>query len=167
MSESYIEYLVKRKTNPAKVALKYILFGLAGFFVITGLVGSFFNLLIGALFVIIAYVANLNLSIEYEYLFLEKELSIDKIQAQTRRRKVKTYDITKMELLAPVSSHRLDSYRNNKKYGVKDYSSHGEEATAYAFVYSDAGVSELVIIDVNDSLLKCFKNVSPRKVFTD
>ncbi|MDE6915226.1 MAG: hypothetical protein K2P39_00295, partial [Lachnospiraceae bacterium] len=52
--------------------------------------------------------------IEFEYLYLDKEISVDKIMAKTRRKKLVTLAVDKIEIMAPEKSHQLDSYRNRQ-----------------------------------------------------
>lgn len=167
MSEAYLEYLIKQKASPIKVAVKYMLYVWTVFLVGIGMLGYVTALILGVLCGAIAYFATLNIEVEYEYLFLGRDLSIDKIYAQSKRKRMMEFDLARMEILAPVKSHRLDSYRANKKYISYDFSSHNESADAYCFIYAGDNEVSKVVIDMTEELLQCFKNVSPRKVFTD
>ena len=167
MSESYLEYLVKRKASPIKVAIKYLLYVWTGFLVLVGLLGNITSMVLGVICGAIAYFYTMNAEIEYEYLFLGRDLSVDKIHAKSKRKRMMEFDLERKELIAPVKSHRLDSYRANKKYISYDFSSHQEGEEAYCFIYAGDNEVSKVIIDMTDELLQCFKNVSPRKVFTD
>ena len=73
----------------------------------------------------------------------------------------------RLEIIAPVNSHRLDSYRANKKYYSYDFSSHNEDVDAYCFIYAGDNEVSKVTIDMTDELLQCFKMISPRQVFGD
>lgn len=96
---------------------------------------------------------------------MDKELSIDKIMAKSRRKKAATFDLGKMEIVAPVKSWHLDQYKNRNDK-VVDYSS-GEEKqpdTRYLFYYDG---KQKVIFEPNREMLKAMQLVAPRKVFTD
>ena len=41
----------------------------------------------------------------------------------SKRKKGASYDLNNMEILAPVKSHQLDSYRNNSNIKTVNYSS--------------------------------------------
>ena len=82
MSEAYLEYLIKRKTSPLKVAMKYLLYVWTVFLVLMGLLGNITSMVLGVLCGAIAYFFTMNAEIEYEYLFLGKDLYIDKIHAK-------------------------------------------------------------------------------------
>ena len=82
MSETYLEYLVKHKASPIKVAVKYLLYVWTVFLVIEGLLGNVTSMVVGVLCGVLAYFVTLNTEIEYENLFLGKELFVDKIYAK-------------------------------------------------------------------------------------
>ena len=102
--------------------------------------------------------------LEYEYLYMDREISIDKIMSKEKRKHVYNVDLNKMEFMAPVTSHELDSYkaRNLKVY---DYSSRKEDAKVYSIVY-EAGAEGTVLVNIepNGEMLRAIKNVFPRKV---
>ncbi|MCM1118440.1 MAG: DUF6106 family protein [bacterium] len=165
MSETYVECLVKAKSNMALKLLKYLLIGLTAVFVLLMLLGVVVAILAGAATGIGAYFLNLYSDLEYEYLYLDKELVIDKVMAKSKRKRVATYQVDRMEIMAPIHSYRLDNYKN-RQVKVKDYSI-GEELKPdlrYA-VYYEGG--EKLILSPSEQMIKAIRNVAPRKVFTD
>lgn len=166
MNETYVEWLIKAKPSMKAKLVKMLLI------VLTVLLGAWGLLTANLIFVIIAvalgvgaYVANMFADIEYEYLYLDREFTIDKVMAQTRRKKMETYKIEKIEILAPIKSYRLDNYKN-ANVTVKDYSI-GEELKPdlrYVMFYEGG---EKVILSPSEELIKVLKNAAPRKVFTD
>ena len=164
MNETYVEWLVRRKTPVYMKLLKILTIMLAVCFIFIGML-NLVALIIGGLFAAAAYFVYLNADIEYEYLYVDKELSIDKIMAKSRRKKAATFDLGKMEFVAPVKSWHLDQYKNRNDK-VVDYSS-GEEKqpdTRYLFYYDG---KQKVIFEPNREMLKAMQLVAPRKVFTD
>ena len=165
MSESYIEVMVSRKPSGIMLFLKYLLIGLA----VVAFLGSFVlgNILIilAIAFGVGAYFVGMYANIEYEYLYLDKEITIDKVMNKSKRKRVGTYQVDKMEILAPLNSYHLDSYRNRQVKEL-DYSSGvaSQPEKRYAFYYEG---SLKVIIEPNDEFIKLVKNVAPRKVFSD
>ncbi len=165
MSETYVECLVKAKSKPGMVLLKFLLIGLTAVFVLLMLLGIILAIIPGAITGVLAYFMTLYSDLEYEYLYLDKELVIDKVLAKSRRKRVGTYQVDRMEIMAPFHSHRLDNYRN-RQVKVKDYSI-GEELKPdlrYA-VYYEGG--EKLILSPSEEIVKAIRNVAPRKVFTD
>lgn len=165
MSESYVELLVARKPSVAMRFLKMLMIMLTVAFVLLlitlpGVVGLFLAAIAG----VGAYFANMYTSIEYEYLYVDKEISVDKVLAKSKRKKVGSYTLDQMEIMAPLGSHRLDSYKNRQLKTV-DYSS-GEAQQPekrYMMVMNDCQV----ILEPNEIMLKAIQDVAPRKVFRD
>lgn len=164
MNETYVEVLVKRKTPIYMSFLKILSIMIAGAFV---LLGTVFGpaLIIGVVMGIAAYFIYLNTDVEYEYLYVDRELSVDKIMAKSKRKRITSFDMGKMEVLAPVNSHQLDSYKNRKSK-VLDFSSGevNQPDRRYAFFYD--GTTQ-VIIEPNEELIKAITMIAPRKVFKD
>ena len=122
VSETYVECLVKKKATSMAVFLKALFIMLTVCFCLIGVVfvpGFLVAIATG----IGAYFAYMNADIEYEYLYLDKEVSIDKIMAKSKRKKVAVYDMNRLEILAPVNSYHLDSYKNRSMKKTVDFSS--------------------------------------------
>ena len=165
MSETYVECLVKAKAKMGMKILKYLLIGLTVIFVLLALVGIILAIIPGVITGVAAYFVSLHSDLEYEYLYLDKELVIDKVMAKSRRKRVATYQVDRMEVMAPVHSYHLDNYKN-RQAKIKDYSI-GEELKPdlrYA-VYYEGG--EKLILSPSEELVKADRNVARRKVFMD
>ena len=165
MSETYVECLVKAKAKTGMKILKYLLIGLTVIFVLLALMGIILAIIPGAITGVASYFVSLHSDLEYEYLYLDKELVIDKVMAKSKRKRVATYQVDRMEIMAPVHSYHLDNYKN-RQAKIKDYSI-GEELKPdlrYA-VYYEGG--EKLILSPSEELVKAVRNVAPRKVFMD
>lgn len=164
MSDTYVECMVKKRTGILMQFLKILTIMLAVVFI---LLGCFLwpALIIGIIMAVAAYFVYLNTDLEYEYLYLDREISVDKVMAKSKRKKVEQFDVQRIEILAPLNSHRLDGYKNRKVKTV-DYSSGvaGQPETRYAMYYEG---DLKVILEPNEQMLRAIKNVAPRKVFTD
>ncbi len=164
MSEGYVECLVARKSSVVMKFLKILLIMLTVVFAVIGM-----RLLPGLLIAVVtgvgAYFVYMNADIEYEYLYLDKEISIDKVMAKSRRKKAGSYTVEQMEILAPLNSHRLDSYKNRNTKTL-DYSSGiaNQPESRYMMVCNG---DVKVIIEPNEEMIKAIQNVAPRKVFRD
>jgi len=166
MSESYVECMVARKASGLQLFLRYLLIGLT---VLVGLfsfvAGTVITLIIAIALGVGAYFVVINTDIEYEYLYLDKEIVVDKVLHKAKRKRVATYELEKIEILAPIKSYHLDNYKNRQAKET-DLSS-GEEKQPdkrYVFYYNG---SEKVIFEPSEELVKVAKNVAPRKVFLD
>ena len=167
MSETYVEWLVKREPSFGGRLVKTVLIMLAVVFGLLGFIGVAYGipLLVAAAAGLGAYFAHLNTYIEYEYLYLDRELSVDKIKAQTRRKKVATFEVDRIEILAPIKSYHLDNYKNRTAKET-DYSIGREEQPDKRYVMYYEG-SQKIILSPNEELVKAIRSVSPRKVFLD
>ncbi|MBD5545964.1 MAG: hypothetical protein HDQ97_00920 [Lachnospiraceae bacterium] len=164
MNETYVEYLIKRKTPTPLKMLKILLVTLTVFFVLVGFL-LLPALLFGIAFGVVAYFMHLKTELEYEYLYVDKELTVDKIMAKMKRKRVAVFTVEKMEIVAPINSWHLDNFKNRNDKTV-DYSS-GEVKqpdTRYVFYYEGR---QKVIFEPNEDLIKAMQFAAPRKVFKD
>jgi len=162
VSETYVECLVARKSTFTMRFLKTLLIMLTVCFVLIGMVfvpGFLVAIATG----VGAYFAYMNADLEYEYLYLDKEISIDKVMAKSRRKRIVTYDVQRMEILAPVKSYHLDAFRNREMKSV-DYSSRMDENKKYMMVYEG---NLKVFWEPSPEMVKAIQTIAPRKVFMD
>lgn len=168
MSETYVECLVARSGSMLMRFLKTLFIMLTVVFVLIGMVfvpGFLVAIVTG----VVAYFTYMNADIEYEYLYLDREISVDKVMAKSRRKKVGSYNLEQMEIFAPLNSHRLDSYRN-RQMKTLDYSSGiaAQPEKRYMMIWNgDKEGTVKIILEPNAEMIKAIQSVSPRKVFTD
>lgn len=163
MNETYVECLVQGKSS---VVLKFLKILLVMLTVVFALLGMFVlpALLIALICGIFAYVVYLQADVEYEYLYVDREITIDKISAKSRRKRVGKFQVDKMEILAPIQSYHLDQF-NNRKCTVMDYSSGATQPDKRYVIYYD-GMTK-IIFNPSEEFVKAVQNVAPRKVFMD
>ena len=164
MNETYVECLVKKKTPTYMKFLKILTIMLAVCFILIGFV-FLIGLLLGMIFAVIAYFVYQNADLEYEYLYVDKELTIDKVMAKSRRKRVATFDLNKMEIVAPIKSWHLDNYKNRTDKAV-DYSSGEEKQPDRRFIFFYDGQKKL-IFEPNEEMIKAMQFAAPRKVYKD
>ncbi len=164
MNETYVEWLVKKKTPAYMAFLKILTIMLAVCFIVVGFL-FLPALLIGVVMAVAAYFVYLNADLEYEYLYVDKELTIDKVMAKSRRKRVAVFELDKMEIVAPVKSWHLDNFKNRSDKEV-DYSSGVENQPDRRFVFFYNGQKK-VIFEPNAEMIKAMQMVAPRKVFKD
>lgn len=166
MTDTYVECLVKSRPKAIMKFLKYlaitvtVLLGLASV-AIQSAIGIILTFAVG----VAAYFVSMGAEIEYEYLYCDKEITVDKIMNQTKRKRVAVYDVNKMEILAPINSYQLDNYKSRECKEI-DYSSRekNEPDLRYVFYYDG---TQKVIIEPSEKFVKAIYNVAPRKVFTN
>ncbi len=103
--------------------------------------------------------------IEFEYLYLDKEISVDKIMAKTRRKKLLTIDVNKIEIMAPEKSHQLDSYRNRQTKVTDLSAGHDLPDQKLYWVFYEG--NQKFLMNLTEDFAKTIKGIAPRKVFMD
>ncbi len=166
MSDAYVECLVKAKSSMLGKFFKYLLIVLTVILVILmALTMNVIILLLAVAAGVGAYFVNMFTDLEYEYLYLDKELTIDKVMAKTKRKRVAVYQLDRMEILAPVRSYHLDNFKN-RTVKEKDYSIGYEEKPDLRYaMYYEGG--EKLVLSPSPEMIKVMKNAAPRKVFND
>lgn len=165
MSDTYVECLVKAKQSGAAKFFKGALIALTAVFCVGMLVVGTISLVLAVACGVGAYFVSLYTDLEYEYLYLDRELVVDKVMAKSKRKRVATYSVDRIEILAPVKSYHLDSYKN-RNVKANDYSV-GEELQPdlrYVMFYEGG---QKILLSPSEDLVKAMKSVAPRKVFTD
>lgn len=166
MNESYKELLVKKERGAKEAAIRVVSViptVLMGF--MTLLTGNIVCFILVMLLCVLDYFVFQWTDIEYEYLYLDKEISVDKIMAKTRRKKLKTIDVNKIEIMAPEKSHQLDSYRN-RQIKVTDLSAgHDLPDQKLYWVYYEG--NQKFLMNLTEDFAKTVKGIAPRKVFLD
>lgn len=165
MSDTYVECLVKAKQSAIAKFFKVVLFVLTVIFGLAMFVFGPIPLLLAVVCGVGAYFLNFFTDLEYEYLYLDRELVVDKVMAKTKRKRVATYSIDRMEILAPVKSYHLDGYKN-RDAKVKDYSVGMELKPDLRYaMYCEGGLK--IVLNPSEELIKAIKSIAPRKVFTE
>ncbi len=166
MNESYKELLVKRDKGMKETLIRFVsvlptvFFGLLTFMT----VNIIFFIIVIVLGVLDYFVFQWT-DIEYEYLYLDKEISVDKIMAKTRRKKVMTISVEKVEIMAPEKSHQLDSYRN-RQTKVTDLSA-GHDLPDQKLYWIFYEGNQKILMNLTEDFAKTIKGIAPRKVFMD
>ena len=163
--DSYVECLVKTKPQGLWKFLKVLLVIITAVAALLALMGVALMFILALAAGVGLYFVNLRTNIEYEYLYLDKELAVDQIFAQTKRKRIAVYRVDSMEVFAPIKSYHLDNYKN-RQVTVKDYSI-GEELKPdrrYVFYYEGG---QKIILSPSEEMVKALKMVAPRKVFND
>ena len=164
MNETYVECLVAKKPSTLLSVLKGLLIAAV---VICFLLSTmiWICLLLALVACVGVYFTAQHAKIEYEYLYVDKEITIDKIMNQSKRKRVETFDINEMEMFAPIRSWHLDSLKG-RDYKETDYSSGiaGQPDKRYVMIYRG---NRKVIFEPSMEFVQALRNIAPRKVFVD
>ena len=164
MSDLYIELLVKKKKTSTDTLLKVLMIGATVIFVLGGILFNPIILLLAVVMGVVDYFKLPSLDLEYEYLYVNGELDIDKIMSKQKRKRVGSYDMKKVEIVAPKNSHELDSFKNKKDLKLKDYTSLDPHAKCYILVFNKEKGQEMIKVELDESILNDFRRIAPRKV---
>ena len=160
-----IEVMVRKKTPIGMKVCQYVLVILTVFLVLCSLILGIFGLLFAIAAGVGAYFVGMRSLIEYEYTYFDKEMDVDVIYSMQKRKRLKTYDLSQLEVLAPMGSYHLDSFKN-REIKARDFSTHLPENEKKVYVMYIGG-SEKVIFEPTPELIKTIANIAPRKVFTE
>ncbi len=161
----HVELLVPVRANTGLNLCKIflwvvtVLLALLGFSGILGLLPMIAAVATGAG----AYFVGLRVDIEYEYTLTDKDIDVDVIFAKQKRKHVTEIDLTKLEIMAPLRSHRLDGYAH-RQLKVEDYSSKQAADKVYTMICDG---SRKILIEPDERLYKAIYNAAPSKVFKD
>lgn len=164
LQDAYLEVMIKKKTGIPVGPVRIVCVTLAVLFALAGVMGIWPGLIGALIFGVGAVLIGQLGEVEYEYIYVDRELQIDKIMGKSRRKRLETLDLNGMEILAPVKSHFLDSYRNGN-YRKSDYSSGVEEQPDVRYaLYMNGG--RMILFEPGDKMVKLIQSFAPRKVFT-
>lgn len=167
MSDLYYELLVKKETTAKDRLTKYGLIVLTVLSVLAGLLITPLLLIAAIALGVACYFIIPKTDLEYEYLFVNGELDIDMVMSKSKRKKAKTVDLTQADLIAPVTSHRMDYYNGNQKMKTLDYSSGNPDHKRFAVITRDGTDTCRIIIEPDEKMAQSIKNCAPGKVFLD
>ena len=158
MNDTYSELLIKKEATAKDKMIKVLLIALIALMAVAGLLITPLAFIVAIALGIAAYFVFPNLDLEFEYVYVNGELDIDKIMAKMKR---------KMEIMAPVKSHRLDYQNQNTKMKVYDFSSGNPSHKVFAMIIPSDNELCKVLLEPDEELLKNIEKSCPRKVFVD
>lgn len=150
------ESIVKVNLSPTSVLMKK-----SALIVVT--VAAFLMTLIIPYFIIagfamlaVCYFAFRSMDYEYEYLLVEDELTITKIIAKAKRKKVRTISLSTITEFIPYELYkpRKEAYNGAKTI---DYSSRTNTAGTYAATIREQGKIETVFMEMPDEMASSIK----------
>ncbi|MCD8021842.1 MAG: DUF6106 family protein [Lachnospiraceae bacterium] len=163
MNDSYKEIMVKPDTPLGKRFLKGFFPVMTGICVLLGLM--VWPFLIGALaFLLLTIFVGPRMDVEWEYLYVNGELDIDAIYSKQKRKRVASFDMEHLEVLAPEKSHALDSYMTRQGTKIDDYTSKKEPQKSYILVFNEEKGQKIIAVELDDEILNDIRRIAPRKV---
>ena len=167
MNDTYSELLIKKEVTAKDKMIKVLMIALIALMAVAGLLITPLAFIVAIALGIAAYFVFPNLDLEFEYVYVNGELDIDKIMAKMKRKRAKSFELSKMEIMAPVKSHRLDYQNQNTKMKVYDFSSGNPSHKIFAMIIPSDNEICKVLLEPDEELLKNIEKSCPRKVFVD
>ncbi len=165
MSDLYQEILVARESSFMNKIIRAAAYAVTAAVIFTGfLFVNILFLIVGAALAVCCYIFLPKLDVEYEYLYVNGELDIDAIYSKQKRKRIAGYDMAELEILAPSTSHALDSYVNQQGAKVRDFTSRDPQTQSYTLVFSKEGKRDIIKVELNDVILNDIRRIAPRKV---
>lgn len=166
MEELYSETYLRAKPLLKRQVIRVLLMVLAAFFIVVGIL---FTMILGTpiVFFIMAILAGIVLflmptnKIAYEYIFVDGQIDFDRILNGSKRKTMKRVDMEKIEIVAPESSHKLDSYG---QLSVIDYSSGMTNDKHWIAMAIGEKGTEKIRFTPDEKMIHMMKMKSPSKI---
>ena len=167
MRDLYSELLVKRERTIKDSIVKYGLIVLTVIAVIASLISTPLIWIAAIALGIACYFVIPKTDVEYEYLFVNGEFDIDMVMAKSKRKRVKSFNLSEADLVAPLNSHRMDYYNGNQNMKVLDYSSGNPQHKRFGVITRLDNATCKIILEPDEALAQAMKKTAPSKVFLD
>lgn len=161
MNDVYVEQIVKKKPEKWSYLVEAICVILC--FVLLATVYSAIGVILLVAMIAATYFVFRYFKVEYEYLLISDELNIDKITARTSRKRVASYDMNKLEVIAKEESEELRVY-DDRNLKVFDFTSNTVKTGRTVMVIMDNNELVKVYIEPNARIIEGIKLTAPRKV---
>lgn len=163
MNDFYREILVKRRSTSADLLKKTGLIILTAAAMLAGLFIHPLMLIVGVALCVVSWFLITGMDVEFEYLYVNGDIDVDRIMSKSRRKRVGSFALEDMEIIAPSASHELDSYLA-KAPKVLDYTSGEGSKPTYTAVYRADGGVRLVKYEFEKDVLQDIRRLAPRKI---
>ena len=163
MKDVYVEWLVNRRPSKVFKALKALCIVVLVLVAIAFLLTFNVFLMVGVVAMGFAtHYANSFTKVEYEYIYVNGDMAVDRILNKSSRKRLIVFDMSKVEIVAPLGSPKLDGFAH-KDYKQVDYTSGVRKPGSHIFVmyYGDG---QKVLLEPNRELVEAMRDKIPHKV---
>lgn len=165
MNDSYKELLVKRERGIQGTIMRIVCVVPTVLLALLMFSGSLIVFIAVVALGIFDYFVFQWTDIEFEYLYLDKEITVDKVMARTRRKRAAVLDVNKIEIMAPQNSNQLTYYKN-RQVKITDLSAgHDLPDQKLYMVYYEG--NQCYLMNLDEDFAKTVKSVAPRKVYME
>lgn len=162
MEQSYVEANAKKRTTVKVILLKIVLV-IAVILLLMTTMYSRFLLIFGLAAAVLLFWYWPRFKEEWEYVFCDGQLDFDIIQGGERRKHKLRIEIENADVVAPMTSSRMDGYRHLK---VVDYTSLCSDARVYGIAtrMSDQGEKVVIAFEPSDRMVEAMYGKCPNIV---
>lgn len=167
MSEAYKELLIKQTENKKDKLMGIVMIVAAAISILSGLVLNLLFFLGAVAFGILSYVVYFRkMKVEYEYTYMDRELRIDRIYNESKRKSIVVLDLDKMEILAKENSYHLDGYKNRQVQETDFSTGEEDDGDLSTYVMFYAGTDKYYL-SLTEDFMKAIRLKLPHKVKAD
>jgi len=168
MDGQYCETYVKRGVLPKHKAIKVAIWLTAFIAFAAGLFGlGTIGFVACVVIILVGVFVTPSFNVDFEYVYVDGQIDFDRITSGEKRKTMIRTDIDNIEIMAPMSSHRMDQFKNMQGLNKHDFSSQKPDAVTYGIAFSDGDKRNLVIFEPSEEMLALALRKSPRKVYKD
>jgi hypothetical protein len=102
--------------------------------------------------------------VEYEFVLVKNELTIDAIYGKNKRKSLHTIDVSKCELIAPVTSTYAAGYDRNTEMKSFDYTSGEGKEPVYLLITNFGAAPAKIYMEMDEKMLEGMKMAAPGKL---
>lgn len=168
MDGQYCETFVKRGVLPKHKVIKAAIW-LVAFAAFAA--GIFFlgpyGFIPCVVIILIGIFVSPSFNVDFEYVYVDGQIDFDRITSGEKRKTMLRIDLDNIELMAPMSSHRLDQFRNMQGIAKHDFTSQKSPEAVYGLAFNEGDKRNLVLFEPSDEMISLASRKSPRKVFRD
>ncbi len=165
MNDIVYEQLISRRNRSIDIVFKALIYAvIIALFLTSFIIGVYGLMLTFAMGFIAYYLIFPRFYVEYEYTLINKDLDIDIIFKRESRKSGMHLDLTKVELIAPLSSSRIGAYGKLKQV---NYSACDPTDSPYAIITKHKQDMICVLIQMNDDLYNHLRLAVPRNLYKD
>lgn len=165
MNNAVYELLIPRLSKASTRAIQILLIIIIAVLAVATVIFGPISFILAAALGVVSYLFIFpKFHVEYEYTLLNHHLDIDIIYNKSKRKSVISFDLKEAEMIAPATSHRLDSYKDVK---TLDYSSQDSKNPPYAIILSMNQATNRILIQPDETMLAHMQSFLPRTIYKD
>lgn len=161
--DNFYEQFVSTEESMLYKTTKFLVYFIGAIAAIYLFTGGFLFFLISAAGAVICYFLRKQLYVEFEYIYTNGVIDIDKIIDKNKRKRAVSFDLSDIEIIAPLDSDDI-KYSSFKPQNTYNFYPEKNEDKKYSILLNHGGQRLQVNFVPNDEFLKLCVTKNPRKV---